>query len=400
MKRNSIFPRNEWQKKVESQGLLFHTAEETVIDCEPVSYREPAKFHTEQVKSTYWDETAYYEFTSKQIDELESATNELHKLCLDAVENVISNERYDELKIPTNARDLIKHSWNMETPAIYGRMDLSYDGVNAPKLLEYNADTPTSLLEASVIQWYWLEECFKNCDQFNSIHEKLIAHWKEIRHYLHDDRTLHFTYMEGLEDYMNVSYLRDTAKQAKINTKELEIEEIGWNGLRFVDDDDKIISNIFKLYPWEWMLKDEFSANIAKSLHSTHWIEPAWKMILSNKGILPILWELNPGHPNLLAATTNENSDLLKSNHVKKPFYSREGANVTIQSGMMLHSTGGAYGEEGYIYQEYAPLPNFDGNYPVIGSWVIDGESAGIGIRESKSLITDNLSRFVPHLFR
>jgi len=45
-------------------------------------------------------------------------------------------------------------------------------------------------------------------------------------------------------------------------------------------------------------------------------------------------------------------------------------------------------------------LPNrFDGFRPVLGSWVIDGESAGLGIRESDGPVTNNLSRFVPHLF-
>jgi glutathionylspermidine synthase len=43
-------------------------------------------------------------------------------------------------------------------------------------------------------------------------------------------------------------------------------------------------------------------------------------------------------------------------------------------------------------------LPCFEGNYPLIGSWVIGQQPAGIGIREAGTLVTDNLSRFVPHL--
>ena len=49
-----------------------------------------------------------------------------------------------------------------------------YDGKAPPRLLEYNADTPTALLEASVAQWFWLQDCFPTADQFNSIHERLI----------------------------------------------------------------------------------------------------------------------------------------------------------------------------------------------------------------------------------
>ena len=135
-----------------------------------------------------------------------------------------------------------------------------------------------------------------------------------------------------------------------------------------------------------------------KDKNKTRWIEPAWKLILSNKGILPILWKLFPFHKNLLPAYFDNPHGLL--NYVKKPIYSREGANITIYKlGVESTSVDGDYGEEGYIYQDLCELPNYNGNYPVIGSWIIGGKSAGIGIRESKTEITDNLSRFVPHLF-
>jgi len=86
--------------------------------------------------------------------------------------------------------------------------------------------------------------------------------------------------------------------------------------------------------------------------------------------------------------------------YVVKPLLSREGANVSlVENGNVTSKTTGEYGEEGYIYQQLCKLPDFDGNYPVIGSWIIGGEAAGIGIRESNALITDNMSRFVPHFF-
>jgi glutathionylspermidine synthase len=128
-------------------------------------------------------------------------------------------------------------------------------------------------------------------------------------------------------------------------------------------------------------------------------MEPAWKMILSNKGILPILWERNPGHPNLLRAYRDE--FMFRQGvdaYVAKPLLSREGANVRIVSPWhQAAASGGDYGEEGFVYQEYAPLPEIDGHRPVIGSWIIGQEPAGMGIRESVGPITDNLSRFVPH---
>lgn len=144
MIRKISTPRVNWKTVVEGQGFLFHTAD----------------------GAPYWDESAYYQFTSKQVDVLETATNQLHEMCLAAVQNVIENKRYKELHIPEHAIPLIEKSWDEETPAIYGRFDLSYDGVNPPKMLEYNADTPTSLLEAAVIQWSWMEDVLPGMDLF------------------------------------------------------------------------------------------------------------------------------------------------------------------------------------------------------------------------------------------
>ncbi len=175
------------------------------------------------------------------------------------------------------------------------------------------------------------------------------------------------------------------------------MNEIGWNGEQFTDNEENIIEHVFKLYPWEWLSNEEFGANIPVA--STQWIEPAWKSILSNKGILPILWELFPHSPYILPCYFETPGNL--KDYVKKPVYSREGANTSIlRDGKEIIATEGEYGEEGFVYQALAELPDCDGNYPVIGSWVIDGKAGGMGIRESNTLITNNFSRFIPHLIK
>ena len=154
-----------------------------------------------------------------------------------------------------------------------------------------------------MVQWLWLEEKFPHADQFNSIHERLVSTWAKLKGRL--DRTLYFGYVDSGtgEDLMTITYLRDTAEEAGIRTKEIEMPEIGWNRKRgFVDLDENEIVSIFKLYPWEWMLAEEFAPHLIETYRQMNWLEPIWKMVLSNKGILPILWELNPGHPNLLEA--------------------------------------------------------------------------------------------------
>lgn len=376
MERIATECRKQWQDRVTEQGLTYHT---------PGGRR-------------YWDESAYYKFRAWQIDELERATNELHEMCLKAAQFVIDQNRFADFGIPQTAVPAIVQAWEAEPPAIYGRFDFSYDGKTPPKLLEYNADTPTALLEASVIQWYWLQDVAPREDQFNSIHERLVAKWKELMEYI-PTRPLYFGYSSDEEDLMTATYLRDTAEQAGFATAALLMKEIGWDAARrcFVDLEGKQIGAIFKLYPWEWMLYEEFGPHALELAGQMQWIEPLWKMLLSNKAILAILWEMFPGHANLLETYLDSPRSLRE--YVKKPKMSREGANVTLFSERERAQTAGDYGDEGYVYQTAAPLPNFGGNRPVLGSWVIDGESGGMGIRESAGPVTDNRSRFVPHLF-
>jgi glutathionylspermidine synthase len=198
---------------------------------------------------------------------------------------------------------------------------------------------------------------------------------------------------------MTVSYLRDTAQQAGLKTRHLFVRDIGWNAAAgsFRDLDDLPISTLFALYPWEWLLQD-FADPILSTCAQMNWIEPIWKMLWSNKALLAVLWEMFPGHPNLLPAYL-DGSHLMR-NFVRKPLLSREGANITIhKDGAETASTSGPYGSGGFVYQALAPECSFDGHTPVIGSWYItDCGPAGIGIREAEG-ITTNVSRFVPHYF-
>jgi len=374
MERVIVTPRENWQERVESLGMTYHTIDGSV----------------------YWDESACYRFTSGEIDTLEEATEELQRLCLEAVEQVIRRDLFDRLRIPREFVPLVVRSWEMKEPSLYGRFDLSYDGSAPPKLLEYNADTPTSLLEASVVQWFWLKDLFPDADQFNSIHEKLIDFWREWP-YLRNG-PVHFACAgESAEDLGNTEYMMDTALQGGMEVVHLFIEDIGWDNAarRFVDLDGAPVQTLFKLYPWEWMAREEFGRFLAEA--PLRILEPPWKMILSNKGILPILWELFEGHQNLLPSSFGRGG--IRGDYVRKPLLSREGGNITISSGEGTVKTPGSYGEEGWIYQAYAPLPCFDGNYAVIGSWIIGGAAAGIGIREDTGPVTTNNSRFIPHFF-
>ncbi len=344
----------------------------------------------------YWDETACYEFTLGEVLALEEQTEQLHRMCLQAVAHVIATNRFADFAIPPWAVEAVTRSWREEEPSIYGRFDLWYDGTT-PKLLEYNADTPTSLLEAGIIQWFWLTDTHPGADQWNSIHEKLLATW-HAQAARFASGPIHFAWSnleETFEDLMTVGYLADTAHQAGLEVRVVPMLDIAWDGRHFRDSAGEPILTIFKLYPWEWMLAEPYGRVALLPGTPTSWLEPAWKLLLSNKALLAILWELFEGHELLLPAYLDGPRGLTE--YVVKPLHGREGANVRIVTPSTEITTDGIYGAEGWCFQEFRALPESEGQHAVLGSWVIGGEAAGLGIRESGSLITDHHARFVPH---
>ncbi|MFI5529041.1 glutathionylspermidine synthase family protein [Kitasatospora sp. NPDC051853] len=406
MRRHTITPRPDWQPTVESQGLIYAVCQD------PCNQGGP---------HAYWDESAYYEFSLPEVEALEEVVEELHELCLEAADHVVRTERYADYGL-TDPRvtAMIAESWRRrdEQPSVYGRFDLAYDGTGPAKLFEYNADTPTSLIEAAGPQWFWMEQLFPGADQWNSLHERLVASWERQKHLL-PPGPVHFAHSRGDtegEDWMTTLYLQETAEQAGLETVGIAMEDIGLDGLsgRFVDLEQRYIRSLFKLYPWEWLTEEEFTPamlsgiDLGGSTGNTLWIEPPWKMLLSNKALLAVLWELNPGHPNLLPAYLDGPRELAATGYAMKPLLGREGAGVRIvepdgHETRLAEWAGDPdrYGKEGFCYQQLCPLPDFDGNRPVLGTWVVDGEAAGLGIRETDdSPITHQGARFLPHLIR
>ncbi len=212
MERVSITERPDWREKATEYGFNFHTM-----------YGEP-----------YWSEEAYYKLTLAQVEKLEAVTAELHQMCLQVVEKVIaSDELMTKFRIPKHTWGFVRQSWKTNQPSLYSRLDLAWDGVGEPKLLENNADTPTSLYEAAFFQWIWLEDQLNagklpaGSDQFNSLQEKLIDRFGELREQF-GFQLLHMACCrDTVEDRGTVQYLQDCAAEAGLATEFLYVEDIG-----------------------------------------------------------------------------------------------------------------------------------------------------------------------------
>lgn len=372
MERFNMTPRSDYREKIEALGFDFH--------------------------GDYWREEAYYRFTPAEIERLEEATREAYRMYCEAAEYIIL-EKPDfmerMLQIPAEVCERICESWNRDELSLYGRFDFLLDEKGVPRILEFNADTPTSLLEASVIQWQWKEECFPECDQYNGIHEGLVQSWKDI---FPAGSNIHFVgALNDHEDTGTLQYLASTAMEAGYSTRVLDINSMNLQNGLFYDPSGECIQKCFKLYPWEWMIDESPDGCLAQ----VEWLEPIWKLVMSNKAILSILYELFPDSPYVLPCYLSRPQQGV---FCKKPVFSHEGHNVSVvdirqwEEHALLKETEGDYNTGAYVYQEYVKPVAYSGRYPVIGSWIVGGEPAGIGIRENRTEITDNLSEFVPHI--
>lgn len=407
MRKTQISERRDWREQAADVGFTF------------------AEMHGEP----YWNESSAYQFTLRQVeDDLDDPATELHGMCRDAVAAIVrSEELMTRLAIPADYQDLVAASWHRGDPEVFGRFDLAYDGLGPAKLLEYNADTPTSLYESAAFQWKWLEDQIARGvlaptdDQFNGIHEALVARFHAL---FAADTDLHFAAAaDNPEDYATVEALAWAAREAGLGAHFTDLRNIGLSeDGNFTDAEDRVMGVLVKLYPWEDLFRDPFAQHVATA--GCLFLEPAWKAVLSNKGLLPVLWQMFEGHPNLLpaffesdirdalagkgaalpavAAAFDRAAPRLRDGHVTKPLFSREGASIAIiEHGRMTEaSPNDSYAGHPRIVQAYHPLPVFDGFRPVIGAWVVGQSCAGIGIRDDRSRITQDLSRFKPHFIR
>lgn len=386
MERVEIGARPNWRERAEEAGFAFHTM-----------HGEP-----------YWDESSAYRFTLRQVEEdIEDPCTELHAMCREAAARIVASEELMErLAVPREHWDLVRGSWERGEPELYGRFDLIYDGAGPAKMIEYNADTPTSLFETASFQWDWLEAAREaglipeGSDQLNSLYEALADRWRAI---MASGDHVHFAAVKDMpEDYATVETMAYAARDAGLGAHYSDLEAIGFDpDGRLVDGEAQVIGTLFKLYPWEDWLRDDEAEALLDS--NTRFIEPLWKAVASNKAILPVLWEMFPGHENLLPAHFEgapDAPDGYPNGTVRKPIFSREGGSVDITgpNGAAIESAPHrAYDAHPRIVQAYHPLPDVGGFHPVMGAWIVGEACVALGIREDRSRITGNLSRFKPH---
>ncbi len=342
------------------------------------------------------------------------AANELYDMFVEAAEYVIENDLFHELNIPFNLIEIIKESWENDVHwHLYGRFDLA-GGLNGEpiKLLEFNADTPTSLIETSIAQWALLK--YNDLDdqrQFNNIYnalrenfQRLVTLEESVEKFdeYYDGWKILFSSVRGnQEDEDSTRYLQTIAEEAGFNTAFCYVDEVEFSGEDGIFYDDEAYEFWFKLLPWEDIAieEGELATLLTQIIHNKKAIilNPAYTLIFQSKAIMKILWDLFPNHP-LLLETSFE--PLSGQAYVEKKAFGREGENVTIfdKDGTVIDKKEGQYDNYTSVYQAMAALNRDEkGDYYQAGVFFAY-EGCGLGFRTANRAILEDGASFAGHM--
>jgi glutathionylspermidine synthase len=370
MKRIQLTPRAGWQSLAEKQGLIWHT---------------------ESGQET-WNERAAYLLSPVEVQKLCRAARELAIIFYQAAGHIVKNRLWSLMGLREQEARLITTSWENGEWSLHGRFDFLFDAEGCPKVLEYNAETALSLVETAVIQKRWIAEAMPGYEQCNDLESCLRQAWRESGF-----KSVHCAWRpRHAEIEGTIRYMAEIMRQAGLHVNLMALHRMGWNSRlrKFVDQDGNAISHCFKLYPWEWMLREPF-ANFVESAGCS-FVEPPWRLLPGSKGILCVMSDLFGDHPSVVRCHTTP--ERLGAAFVSKPLFGHEGHNVSIhQNGAVMETMSGEYGDEAKVYQAFVESPRYDGYLPQFGVWMVRDEPVAICVRETLGSIITAQSAFVPH---
>jgi glutathionylspermidine synthase len=379
----TLDPRPDLEHRLEGRGMTWFTGP-----------KEPT-----------WCEHKAYVFTADEVARLETGANEILDMIPAAVERMIGDRRMlDRLGIPDDMRPYLTETWDRQDPDFYGRMDFGWDFASDPKLYEYNADTSACLWEGCVVEPEWWGE--KGLLQFpagaamwNDLFAELTRAFREVPL---PGGSILFTSPRGNDERMKGALaMAKAAKDADYTAHFAFLEDLAVNGDYACDLSGNRARVLFKVY-WAWEKLMRLPLGKALAASSVVCIEPFWKVLLQNKLFPAVLWDLHPGHPNLLETYAEDDpraARLGNSGFARKTVFGREGSNVELMmTDGRAETTDGPYEATGWVRQKLHPLPEVDGRHPMMGVWAVRGRACGLIIRESAGLITRNESPVVPNV--
>ena len=350
--------------------------------------------------------------TEAQAEAYYTAANALYEMFITAGQYVIDNNLFQQLDIPFNLDDQIIRSWEKDHRHLYGRFDFAggLDGLPI-KLIEFNADTPTSLFETAIAQWALLKaNGMDEAAQFNSVYESIRDNFRRLltgeddpanfeRYYRFQN--ILFSSVRNLpEDERTTRFLQHLANEAGFQTDFCYMDEVGFLEQEGIFNPHRTRFDYwFKLYPWEEIaLQTDGIVGILNDITrqtATVILNPAYTLLFQSKGMLKILYDLFPDSPYLLET---RDQPLIGKRCVGKKMFGREGANTTIYAanGQIEQATAGSYHRYRTIYQAFADYPKDRQERSYQAGVFFAWEACGLSFRRGGDIL-DNMSKFISH---
>ena len=349
-----------------------------------------------------WNESNVYSVTKDSLNQISIATETMHRMCLNIVDKYIrmGSDGLNQFHIPQCMHAYIQKSWERD-PFLIGRFDWAWTP-SGLKMIEYNADTPATIPESTIMMALWLKNYAKNNLSYISYYRSLSSILsvrqivKTLRSMRGKRKNMHIIpYPDNTEDKTHAVYWSAFARKAGWNTSICELRDFNISASNQFESKGKTSDAVIRMYPWEFMLREPGRQNLYKN--DCLFLNPAWTSLLSNKALLPLLWKEYPGHPLLLQAYHEHPHGM--SHYVAKPIHSRGGENVNVfQDNAIKETSQGTYSGYPDIYQEFVDTRVIDSNVSTsVGSWIVGNRFAGLTFREDSSLIVKNCSAIVPH---
>jgi glutathionylspermidine synthase len=329
-----------------------------------------------------------------------------------------------------------------EMPAVMcGRFEFVMTA-EGPKLIEFNAETPTVVFElfhmnGQVCKDFGLVDPNLHCQEQleQAIRASINAGLSWMEHPHGESAFVVFSsYADSEEERGTTEFYRSLLTcrgNLPYRTSFRDLNELRVTPDYLLTADGERVDVLYKLYPTEHLIKDKAPDGTPVGLALLELvrkrrlavINPPTAFVLQNKALMALLWVMHLAQselftpeehlwieqyvlPTYLDTHDAHEQPFFVGEHVIKPVYGREGTSVTIQnrSEVVEQSEQNPYDDQVMIYQQYAALPTTtiqteDGLTEVNlvhNCFVVGGTPSAIGIRASRKLIFDDYSYFLP----
>ncbi|MFT6204056.1 MAG: glutathionylspermidine synthase [Spirosomataceae bacterium] len=358
-------------------------------------------------------------------EELDLLTTQSHKareIFEDATDRVIRKNQLGEFGVPTYFQEAIIKTWQEKEnhPLLLGRFDLcgGFDRFfSLPKVIEFNADTCTTIPESTIWQDLQMKKNGTSFQQLNTTSDDLEKIIQKITLKIAGDlniptKEINFlgTSLDYIEDRENVLTVLDAIPAENKNNPSVAYRPLAdltfdaKEGIFYELPNGEFlkVDIMFKMIPWDWIFANE--PELAKLLASIIMkdqcviVNPPYTTLWQNKKFLSYITKYYPNN-GVIAETYDEQYNYGNS-FVKKPIYGRLGENISvIKNGKTVVNSSGDFESQQMVYQNYYPLlKDTDGYSYQIGIFTnAVNKASGLNFRYQKSEIITDECDFMAH---